>query len=285
MNPGQRNRNVNCAEATDYLSSFLKSSDHSLPSLIRKHISSCPNCLAFYNTIKWRLSKDSIDLLELKEFLGTDFQTYVDASLGLAEDWAASPRDSCDAVESFYRTTKWYAYNLALWKASGRRPEYVRAMHPILSSLGIRSIFDFGAGVGNDSLEFAELGYDVTAVDFENLSTNFLRYRLDRRGLRNVTFINVDNATPSLCRGRCLWCMDVVEHLIDPVDTLTPYLREANAFAYGSEHTGRSGGRQDFHFQHRPSDLLAACETMGFVRQHLAASEPTVTFFARPNRG
>src|SRR5437016_10753112 len=105
MWPSQRVSSSGCAEATDYLLALLRSSDHTLPKLIRGHIDFCTNCATLYNEIKWRLSSDSIDLLELKEFMGRDFQAYADASLGLAEDWAALPRDCSEAVESFYRST------------------------------------------------------------------------------------------------------------------------------------------------------------------------------------
>src|SRR4051794_41957747 len=45
-------------------------------------------------------------------------------------------------------------------------------------------VLDYGCGTGSDGLLLLEAGYRVEFADFDNPSTAFLRWRLERRGIR-----------------------------------------------------------------------------------------------------
>jgi 2-polyprenyl-3-methyl-5-hydroxy-6-metoxy-1,4-benzoquinol methylase len=217
----------------------------------------------------------------LESFLAGELEQGIDASRALADDWRSRPRHSASDVAAFYRETPWYAYNLTLWQASGRRPKYVQQALPFLRQLRCRAIIDFGAGVGNDSLALAELGFNITAVDFDNLSSKFLRYRAERRGLDNLTFADIDHSQLATLQGDTLWAMDVVEHLVDPVATLTPVLARTRVFISDSEYTGVSAGRQDFHFQHDMADLGRAWAGLGYHAIEVPSTASTMSVLVR----
>jgi HAD superfamily hydrolase (TIGR01450 family) len=256
---------ISCSAVRDYLDGLSAGVHYHLPPATRAHIDECPSCSNFYNQVKWKLSDGSSDLAELKEFLGNEFKSGVDASAELANEWKIKSPQTPDQVLAFYRETSWYAYNLVLWQASGRRPNYVERAQPILRRYRCESIVDFGAGVGNDALKLAALGYHVIAVDFDNMSSRFLRYRADVRKLANFEFIDIDSADLSTIKPDALWAMDVIEHLINPVQMLAPVLQTARLLIYDSEHTGTSCGKQNFHFQHPEPQLTHAWKSMGYT--------------------
>lgn len=248
---------------------------------VREHLDTCAECWDTYNAARWRISADSRDMQELRQFLGKKFQFGIDASKKLAEDWTKVPRDTVGAIEDFYRDTPWYVYNLTIWEASGRRPPYVNMALSALKSLGISKVMDFGAGVGTDSCKFEELGFDVVAVDFDNLASRFLRHRLAARDADRARFCYPDELTKDDCKDRLVWCMDVIEHLPDPESTLLSILQEASGIAFSVEHSGKSNGRQDFHFDHSEKYLRRVWDRANLVRSPLIPSESPVTLMVK----
>ena len=272
-----------CAQARAFLDSLTAGHPHILEPSLRELIDQCALCTARYNAIKWARSEASTDLVELEQFLGSAFQYGVDASNELDREWHRRAPNDRHQVEAFYRETPWYVYNLVLWEASGRRPDYVSQATTMLEQLECRTIIDFGAGVGNDSLKLAMQGYNVFAVEFDNAASQFLRYRAKARNLKNLTFINIDSADIDSLRADALWAMDVIEHLPDPIETLTPILANTRVFIFDSEHTGTSGGRQEFHFQHSKEELAEVWETQGYWPLEVVPDTATINVYARAN--
>jgi SAM-dependent methyltransferase len=74
-------------------------------------------------------------------------------------------------------------------------------------------VLDYGCGIGTDGLRLHRLGYTVAFADFDNPSTKYLRWRLQRRGIDAPVF-DVDTDVPS---GHDLvFSFDVIEHVEDP---------------------------------------------------------------------
>ena len=99
-----------------------------------------------------------------------------------------------------------------------------------------------------DSLRFAGLGFEVTAVDYPTRASEFLRWRAKHRGLI-VNFVDANEAIPTNSFD-LLWAMDVLEHVLDPFSTCEPWLRSCRAFIFDTHTDSGSGGRHPFHFQH-----------------------------------
>ena len=74
-------------------------------------------------------------------------------------------------------------------------------------------ILDYGCGIGSDGLLLAELGYRVEFADFANPSTEYLRWRLARRGLEAPVH-DVERHVPG--GFDAAYAFDVIEHVPDP---------------------------------------------------------------------
>lgn len=88
------------------------------------------------------------------------------------------------------------------WKEPYRR--ILRELFPAPLKL-----LDYGCGVGSDGLKFQAAGYEVSFADLEGKSLEFLRWRLEQRGLKNKVY-SVDIPKHDL-----VYAFDVIEHFAD----------------------------------------------------------------------
>lgn len=234
----------------------------SLRKTARQHMDLCPECWDAWNSVRWQRAERTADLAELRQFLGEEMVEKVDSSWKLAEEWNRLRPSTQEEVFSFYKHTPWYLYNLLIWHASGQRPRYGASGIALLPELGYRAICDFGCGVGTDGLMFAENGYDVFFVDVNVHLLKFVRFRLHQRGL-HAWVGTPDELLETAHKWDMVWSMDVIEHLPDPVATLRPFLERGRGFIYDTEHSGPSGGRHPFHFDHSPQALAVQLASLG----------------------
>jgi cyclopropane fatty-acyl-phospholipid synthase-like methyltransferase len=75
-------------------------------------------------------------------------------------------------------------------------------------------VLDYGCGIGSDGLALIEAGYDVAFADFDNPSTRYLRWRLERRG-REARIYDLDREQPPDAFDLS-FSFDVIEHVADP---------------------------------------------------------------------
>lgn len=228
----------------------------------RQHLDMCPECWDLWNSVRWQRADRTVDLAELREFLGDEMLKGADSSWKLAEEWNRLRPSTQEEVLHFYENTPWYLYNLLIWHASGQRPRYAASGIALLPELGYRTICDFGCGVGTDGLLFAEQGYEVFFVDVNVHLLKFVDFRLQKRGL-HAWVGTPDELLNTAQAWDVVWSMDVIEHLPDPVATLRPLLERGQAFIYDTEHSGPSGGRHPFHFDHSPQALAIQLASLG----------------------
>jgi SAM-dependent methyltransferase len=123
--------------------------------------------------------------------------------------------DELDAVgdeETLYRTSQGYLYNLTAFAMTRTKEPYLDVLRAAVPR-GAR-LLDYGCGIGSDGLALLEAGYDVAFADFDNPSTRYLRWRLDRRG-RDARIYDLDREQPP--DGFDLaYAFDVIEHVPDP---------------------------------------------------------------------
>lgn len=155
---------------------------------------------------KW---SSEVDGEELAAYLGDDFQLerlhHHDETI--QQEFAHAPDE-----ETFYRTSEAYLYDLTAFASWETKIPY-RLDVGRFSPPGSR-LLDYGCGIGSDGLRLIELGYDVDFADFDNPSTRYLRWRLERRGLPSRVY---DIDTDSIDAGYHLaYAFDVIEHAGDP---------------------------------------------------------------------
>ena len=83
----------------------------------------------------------------------------------LNKDWKNKPSE----IE-FYKKTNHYIFNLLYWHSMTNKINIMRELAEFFKDA--QTVLDFGAGIGVDSNELKNLGYDVTAFDFDCHSLN-----------------------------------------------------------------------------------------------------------------
>jgi GT2 family glycosyltransferase/2-polyprenyl-3-methyl-5-hydroxy-6-metoxy-1,4-benzoquinol methylase len=161
-----------------------------------------------------------VDLDDLRTYLGDEF----DLSLLHAHVAAVdAEEEAAPDEETFYRTSRMYLYDLTAFAMTGTKRPYLADLRRFLPRGS--SILDYGCGVGTDGLRLIDAGYRVSFADFANPSTEYLRWRLERRGLdAPVLDLDRDEIPGGFDAAMSL---DVIEHVDDPF----AFLRELEARA------------------------------------------------------
>lgn len=146
---------------------------------------------------------------ELRAYLGPRYDRgRLERHHKLLEEEAERAGD--DAL--LYRTSEAYLYDLTVFAMSRVKEPYLRALAALVPAPA--RILDLGCGIGADGLLLTGAGYEVVFADFDNPSTRYLRWRLERRGLDAVVH-DVDRGPPP-GRFDAAYCFDVLEHVEDP---------------------------------------------------------------------
>lgn len=150
--------------------------------------------------------------LELRTYLGAE---YDQARLQRWEETVEREFEACGDEQAFYRTSQSYLYNLTAFAMSGTKMPYLRELVAHVP-VGAR-VLDYGCGIGSDGLLLAEAGYRVEFADFDNPSTEYLRWRLERRGI-DAPVHDLDHGVPG--GFDAAFAFDVIEHVERPFDFL-----------------------------------------------------------------
>lgn len=204
----------------------------------------------FFNA--WQADRD---LEELKAYLGDDFD----------EDRFHHHRHHVDAEEesapdeaTFYRTSEAYLYDLTAFGAWGTKVPYMEAFRRFVPRGS--SVLDYGCGIGNDGLRLLDDGYRVSFADFDNPSTKYLRWRLERRGHHAEVF-DVEKTVPG--GFDAAFSLDVIEHVEDPWGFLRSLEERAGIVAVNL----LEDDPEDTHL-HKPlpiNDMLDHAATQGLL--------------------
>jgi SAM-dependent methyltransferase len=184
---------------------------------------------------------------ELREYLGDGFemerlwhyQEQLDAEFAASDD-----------EEEFYRTSRGYLYNLTAFAMTGTKLPYLRELTRIVPPAA--RLLDYGCGIGSDGLLLLEAGYRVEFADFANPSTEYLRWRLKRRGLDAPIH---DLAADVPGGFDAAYAFDVIEHVPDPFAFLSEMERRARLVEVNFLEP--EPGDQDLHHELPIATLLA----------------------------
>ena len=161
------------------------------------------------------------ELAELKEYLGDD---YDHARLQRYEEAVDEELAQVGDEPTLYRTSQMYLYNLTAFAMSRTKEPYLAELTDIVPR-GSR-VLDYGCGIGSDGLLLLEAGYDVGFADFANPSTEYLRWRLRKRGFEAPIY-DLDSAPPEP-GWDAAYSFDVIEHVDDPFAFLANLERLSN---------------------------------------------------------
>jgi hypothetical protein len=144
---------------------------------------------------------------ELRAYLGPEFdQSHLHNYQELLDQEVEAVGDEGE----LYRTSRAYLYNLTAFAMTGTKMPYLQLLVDRIPS-GAR-ILDYGCGIGSDGLLLLEAGFDVEFADFANPSVDYLRWRLDHRGL-SANVHDLDGHVPG--GFEAAFAFDVIEHVPD----------------------------------------------------------------------
>jgi len=197
---------------------------------------------------------------ELKEYLGKKFIPYYDSSWGLAEEWMDKKPKTVDEIKDFYKQTENYVYNLAIWHESGDRYKYSDKIKKLIDTYGVKSVIDYGCGIGTDSLTFIGRDIDTYSIDFDCPASQFFRWRAKKRKL-SPKFFNIEKLE-KYPDTEMFWAIDVLEHIPDPLATIKRINYQiCKIIAHKSQFNDTAGGRHPCHInfeQQMISDYLSS---------------------------
>jgi 2-polyprenyl-3-methyl-5-hydroxy-6-metoxy-1,4-benzoquinol methylase len=148
---------------------------------------------------------------------------YETAADAFNSQWSreVDPQDG-ESIERFYRETQSQLGAHLQWHSlsDDETPlAYVVALE-FAKRHNCRSLLDFGAGVGSGGIVFARQGFAVTLADISAPNLAFCEWRFRLRGLPCELINLVEERLPNQAFD-LVTVMDVFEHLVDPVDTVT----------------------------------------------------------------
>ncbi len=157
---------------------------------------------------------------EIQEYLGWDISRAVESlSKGtrmLAEEWNNLNPQTPEEIIDFYKKADHYIFDLAAWHRTPERRNRTLASISLCKQEGITSVLDFGCGIGQDGILFAESGFRVTLSDLPCKTFDFARWRVKKKGLS----IKLVNSSELEEKYECILCFDVLEHIWDPREVI-----------------------------------------------------------------
>lgn len=161
------------------------------------------------------------DVEELREYLGGEFD--IDLLHGHVKAVDREEEAASDEA-TFYRTSQMYLYDLTAFGMAGTKRPYFAELRCFVSH-GAR-LLDYGCGIGTDGLRLLREGYDVSFADFANPSTEYLRWRLARRGSDAPVYdLDRDHIPAGFDAA---YSIDVIEHVDDPFGFLAELEQRAD---------------------------------------------------------
>jgi len=150
-----------------------------------------------------------------------------DAGERFRAEWQTTAPDPTDehALTRFYNQSDTELFELINWHASD--PIHYRAivLRDFVSRFAGRDLIDYGSGIGNDALVFAQAGFQVTLADISDPLLAFAAWRCRSRGLE-VRTIDLKVERLPHCAFDVAVCFDVLEHIPRPL-TVVRQIRTA----------------------------------------------------------
>lgn len=159
------------------------------------------------------------DLDELRAYLGDQFDI---TQLWSHRDAVEHEMETLGDEALFYRSSRTYLYDLTAFAMWDTKRPYRRVLKQVVAPNA--SLLDYGCGIGTDGLRLLLDGFRVSFADYANPSTEYLRWRLARRG-QDAPVYDLDDQVPS--GFDAAYSFDVIEHVPDPFGFLGELERRA----------------------------------------------------------
>lgn len=140
--------------------------------------------------------------------------------------WLNTHPNSDMEIEDFYSHTTSYIFDLMVESAREVRQEWRAAVVEVLNlcwgGAEFARVLDYGAGVGTDTLYFAEMCREAFYYDLPGRTSEFAVKRFAQRGVPISRVTNTEMYGPEF---DAIVCFEVLEHLVDPLAHLDELVR------------------------------------------------------------
>ena len=137
----------------------------------------------------------------------------------LADEWRKKNPQTPAEIRSFYCKTEFYIFDLTQWHLLSNVRHQTKRIVKFCRQADLHRLIDYGCGIGEEGIALAEAGFDVTLADVPGKTFDFAKWRIKQHRLK-VRFIEVENDTPLQEIYDGIICLEVLEHLWDPYNTL-----------------------------------------------------------------
>lgn len=157
---------------------------------------------------------------DLHQFMGLDYDSVHllmnNGNRLVREEWIKKKPKTIKEIHNFYKTCDAYLWDQAEYKVETKFDIFVLNSikeYTKKTNKKIKTILDFGCGIGQMGLILALDGFDVTFCDFENsLPFEFLKWRIKKYGLDCDT-IPIKSLNEKSGKWDLIICLDVIEHI------------------------------------------------------------------------
>ena len=131
----------------------------------------------------------------------------------MTRDWnKANPKTPAEEI-TFYKNTEMYIYDLFKWHFTNRRQFDIELVTGLKQMKNVKTVLDFGCGIGQNAIMLAREGFDVTIADLESNTLDFAEYRFKEHKLPHKIWLTDVMDMPPNKKYDAILCFDVLEHL------------------------------------------------------------------------
>lgn len=223
------------------------------------------------------------DLKEFNKFMGIKKNEFdwKKSNESAAKEWnKKKPKDETGFTR-FYEESKDYIESMATYNAMGKKLRLIEKISKIIKDIpDIKTIVDYGCGVGSDSLHLDKLGYKVIAMDVQGISLTFAKSRFKKYGAKIKTVES--NYKSKIPKCDLILSLDTLEHVFDPYKTLdTMFAAQPKAIllttAFGV-HDHENQGGIPMHTDHKVHKVEKYIEENGYSKKKLNMPFPPRLF-------
>jgi len=170
----------------------------------------------FYN--KWNVKLDDNTINDLCDYFSLDKKNILrllENSDRLNTDlWLSINPKSEIEIKNFYHETPFYIFNLTFWHAK-KEQQKIRSE---IIGMSKGRVLDFGGGVGDMSIMASQKGLEADYADIPGRTFNFAK-RMFKRKNCNIFMIDLEKDKIDK-KYDTIFCIDVIEHIVNPKKTL-----------------------------------------------------------------
>ncbi len=230
-------RNQKCIEALNHASVAVLQSTNPTDSVHMLHTALEVKNSLFKGVVEGFEDKSpkACALQELSAYLEKSQQSIAEKMLveePVGQDWARRNIDPTnpESVLNFYRETDSYLYELMAANHIAQTLFTFSVMIERMKALGVKSVLDYGGGVGTLSILLVHSGFDVTYAELPSKTASFAKRRFLQRGI-SISTIELagdernDLSSPVLKDRNfdCILSTEVFEHVSKPLDLILAF--------------------------------------------------------------